>query len=384
MRFEFATATRIIFGDGVVAELPDHLEALGRRVLIVTGADPSRCEPHIEALRKRGLVVSILPIGAEPTTGMICDGVTRAREFACEVIVGIGGGSPIDAGKAIAILLANSGDPLDYLEVVGIGKSLTEPSVPYVAIPTTAGTGSEVTRNAVLTVESQRIKVSLRSALMLPRLALIDPVLSHTMPPKITASTGLDALTQVIEPFVSNANNPLVDGMCREGMFRAARSLRRAYENGEDAQARCDMSITSLLGGLALANAKLGAIHGLAGPAGGMFDVPHGILCARFLPLVMEANVKALLARAPESPILPRFDEVAKILSASPKARAEDGVSWLSELCGALTVPGLGEYGMTSGCLEILVDRAAVASSMKGNPIELTRDELLDIVYRAL
>jgi alcohol dehydrogenase class IV len=155
--------------------------------------------------------------------------VTRAREAGCDVIVAIGGGSVVDAGKAIAALIGNGGDPLDYLEVIGAGKEITKPSIPFVAVPTTAGTGSEVTRNAVLAAEGHRVKVSLRSPLMLPRVALVDPVLTHTMPPAVTASTGLDALTQVIEPFVSGKSNPLTDGICREGMGRAARSLRRAF-----------------------------------------------------------------------------------------------------------------------------------------------------------
>ena len=245
-------------------------------------------------------------------------------------------------------------------------------------------TGSEVTRNAVLAAEEHRVKVSLRSPLMLPRIALIDPVLTHTVPPAVTASTGLDALTQVIEPFVSNKSNPLTDGICREAMGRAARSLRRAYEDGDDAEARHDMALASLFGGLALANAALGAVHGFAGPAGGMFGAPHGALCARFLPFVMEGNVAALRSRDPDSAVLPRFDEVARILTGRPEASAEDGIAWVIGMCDELAVPRLSACGLSEAHFDTLTDRAAAASSMKGNPIELARDELLEIVRRAL
>jgi alcohol dehydrogenase class IV len=310
--------------------------------------------------------------------------VTRAREAGCDVIVAIGGGSVVDTGKTIAALIGNGGDPLDYLEVIGAGKEITKPSIPFVAVPTTAGTGSEVTRNAVLAAEGHRVKVSLRSPLMLPRVALVDPVLTHTMPPAVTASTGLDALTQVIEPFVSSKRNPLTDGICREGMGRAARSLRRAYQRGDDAEARRDMALASLFGGLALANAALGAVHGFAAPAGGMFSAPHGALCARLLPFVMERNVAALRARSPNSPVLPRFDEVARILTGRPDASAEDGIAWVMGICDELAVPHLSAHGLVEAHFDTLVDKAAAASSMKGNPIELTRDELLEIVQRAL
>jgi alcohol dehydrogenase class IV len=384
MQFEFATATRIVFGDGAVSKLPDLVAPLGTRCLVVTGANPVRCANAVAALRSRGIEVTTFATRGEPTVDTARAGVTRAREAGCDVIAAIGGGSVVDAGKAIAALIANGGDPLDYLEVIGAGKQITQPSIPFVAVPTTAGTGSEVTRNAVLAAEEQRVKVSLRSALMLPRVAVIDPVLTHTMPPAVTASTGLDALTQVIEPFVSSKSNPLTDGICREGMGRAARSLRRAYHRGNDAAARRDMALASVFGGLALANAALGAVHGFAGPAGGMFSAPHGALCARLLPLVMERNVAALRTRSPDSPVLPRFDEVARILTGRPDAVAEDGIAWVMEICEELAVPPLSAHGLVEADFGALVDKAAAASSMKGNPIVLTRDELLEIVQSAL
>ncbi len=384
MQFEFATATRIVFGDGVVGKLPDLVASLGIRCLVVTGANPARFTRAVAVLQSRGIEVTTFITRGEPTVDSARTGVARAREAGCDVIVAIGGGSVVDVGKAIAALVGNGGDPLDYLEVIGAGKQITQPSIPFVAVPTTAGTGSEVTRNAVLAAEGHRVKVSLRSPLMLPRVALVDPVLTHTMSPAVTASTGLDALTQVIEPFVSRKSNPLTDGICREGMARAARALRRAYRRGDDAEARRDMALASLCGGLALANAALGAVHGLAAPAGGMFSAPHGALCARLLPFVMERNVAALRARSPNSSVLPRFDEVARILTGRPDAAAEDGIAWVMGICEELAVPHLRAHGLAEAHYDTLVDKAAAASSMKGNPIELTRDELLEIVQRAL
>jgi alcohol dehydrogenase class IV len=281
-------------------------------------------------------------------------------------------------------MLTNPGELLDYLEVIGRGQTLTQPPAPCIAIPTTAGTGAEVTRNAVLGSPEHRVKVSLRSPLMLPRLALIDPELTHSMPPAVTASTGLDALTQVLEPYVSNAANPMTDAICREGLRRAARSLRQAYENGNDAAAREDMALTSLFGGLALANAKLGAVHGFAAVLGGMFHAPHGAVCAVLLPHVMTINVQALQARQPESEALRRYDEVARILTGFDEAVATDGVAWVQALGQALNVPGLGSYGLTPADFPTVIEKSAVASSMQGNPLKLATEEMAEILNRAL
>jgi alcohol dehydrogenase class IV len=280
-------------------------------------------------------------------------------------------------------MLTNTGELEDYLEVVGAGKALTQASAPHIAIPTTAGTGAEVTRNAVLGVPEHRVKVSMRSPLMLPRLAVVDPDLTHSMPPTVTASTGLDALTQLIEVYVSNKANPLTDGICREGLKRAGRSLRRAYEDGDDSAAREDMAIASFFSGLGLANAKLGAVHGFAGPLGGMFSAPHGAVCARLLPFVMEANVRALRSRKPGSAILSRYDDVAQLLTGRTTATAADGVAWVQDLSEALTVPSLTEFGLAERDFPDAVAKAQKSSSMKGNPIKLTDDELLEILKKA-
>ena len=276
MRFEFATATRIVFGAGTLPQAAAAAAEWGRRILLVAADRSERAGSFRSLLEAHSEVIVDLPVTGEPTIESVSQGVQVARQARCDVVIGIGGGSVLDSGKAIAALVTNGGEALDYLELIGRGQSLTRPAAPYIAIPTTAGTGAEVTRNAVLGSAEQRVKVSLRSPLMLPRLAVVDPELTYSLPPDITACTGLDALTQVLEPFVSHANNPLTDALCREGLLRAARALRTVCENGRDVAAREDMALVSLLGGLALANAKLGAVHGLAGPLGGMFPAPDG------------------------------------------------------------------------------------------------------------
>lgn len=384
MGFEFATATRIIFGPGTLQEVAPRAAEIGRHAFVVTGRTIDRAAPLLEQLNKKGIESVTFSVPGEPTTALAFEGVQHARQADCDSVIGIGGGSVLDTGKVIAALLTNGGDVLDYLEVIGDGQQLAEIPAPFIAIPTTAGTGSEVTRNAVLGSPDHRVKVSMRSPLMLPRLAVVDPELTHSMPPAVTASTGLDAITQLMEPYVSNKANPLTDGICREGLRRAARSIRRAYEDGSNPAAREDMSLASLFGGLALANAKLGAVHGFAGPLGGMFSAPHGDICARLLPFVMEANVQVLQARAPSSPALARYDEVAQILTGMATARATDGIAWVQDLCAALKVQPLAEFGLKEADIPTVVAKSEKASSMKGNPITLTDKELAQILRKAI
>lgn len=384
MHFEFATATRIIFGPGTVGQAGKLAAEMGSKALVACGLAGVRAGILMDSLSSAGIAAALFPIEGEPTPELVQAGTALARREGCDLVIGFGGGSALDSGKAIAALLTNSGDIFDYLEVVGRGRPLVELPVPYLAFPTTSGTGAEVTRNAVLGVTGQKVKVSLRSPLMLPRLAVVDPELTYSLPPSITASTGLDALTQLIEPFVSNQSNPLTDAFCREGMYRVARSLRCAYDHGDDPVAREDMSLASLFGGLALANARLGAVHGFAAPIGGMFPAPHGSVCARLLPFVMQTNVQALGARAHQGGQLRRYEEVAQILTGNAQANAQAGVTWVQELCNALSIPSLSAYGVSRQDFPILVVKAAQASSMAGNPIKLTEAELLGILETAL
>jgi alcohol dehydrogenase class IV len=384
MRFEFATATRVIFGPGTVAEVGPLARELGPRALVVTGSDLRRAEPLLAALREESVAADMFSITGEPTVQAVEQGVAMARRQGAGVIIGFGGGSAIDTGKAVAAMLANPGELLDYLEVIGRGKALTQPSAPFIAIPTTAGTGSEVTRNAVLASPEHRVKVSLRSALMLPRVAVVDPELMLELPPPVTASTGLDALTQLIEPYVSSRANPMTDALCVEGMRRAARSLRRACAPGRDLEARTDMALAGLFGGFALANAGLGAVHGFAGPLGGEFPAPHGAVCAALLPHVMQANLQALRQRGTAPDTLRRYDEIGRLLTGRPEASAEDGIAWVRQLVADLRIPPLSRYGVQPEHVDGLVAKAGQASSMKANAIALTPAELREILQQAL
>jgi alcohol dehydrogenase class IV len=377
MRFEFGTASRIVFGPGTVSQVAPAVQELGRRALLVTGRS-SRVEVDVVPAPLR------FPVSGEPTIDIVRSGVQSARESGCDVVIALGGGSVIDAGKAIAALLANPGDPLDYLEVIGAGKPLRSAPVPFIAVPTTAGTGSEVTRNAVLGSPGHGVKASLRSPLMLPRLAVVDPELTLDLPPPLTASTGLDALTQLIEPLVSLRANSMTDLFCLEGVRRISRSLERAYEGGRNLDARTDMAFASLLGGLALANAGLGVVHGFAAPIGGMFSAPHGAVCAALLPHGMEANIRALRARAANTLALRRYATIAEILTGRPEAAPEEGVARVHEICRKLQIPTLRQYGVAEEHVADLIGRAQRASSIKGNPLPLQPAELERILRAAI
>jgi alcohol dehydrogenase class IV len=382
VNFEFAAPPRILFGEGRVREVPALARSLGSRALVVEGQS-GRAESLARALHEAGLAPSRFQISSEPTVALIERATAFARHERCDLVISLGGGSVIDAGKAIAALLTNHEPILEYLEVVGKARPLTSRAAPFIAVPTTAGTGAEVTRNAVLMVEERKVKVSLRSPLMIPTIALIDPELTYSAPPNVTASTGLDALTQCIEPLVAPQANPLSDAVAREGVRRAARALRRVFRDGNDREARHDMAIASLCGGLALANAKLGAVHGFAAPLCGMFPIPHGVACARLLPLVVEVNVRALRARAPESAALARYEEVARVLTGQRDARAEDAVSWLNDLVAELAVPSFDAYGVRDEDIPRVCAEARRASSMQGNPIVLTDEELAETLRAA-
>lgn len=384
MNFEFATATRIVFGPGKLRELGPAARSMGRRALIVTGRNPERADRAAALLEAEGVGAVTFHGNGEPTLDEIKRGVKLATEERCDLIIGLGGGSALDAAKAIAALITNPGELLSYLEVIGSGKPLPRPAAPCITVPTTAGTGTEVTRNAVLASPEHRVKVSLRSAFMLPRLALVDPELTYDLPRSITASTGLDALTQLIEAFVCIRANPVTDGFCVEGIRRAAASLRVAYEKGSDPKARKDMSLAALLSGLALANAGLGAVHGFAAPIGGMFSAPHGAICAALLPHCMETNINALGQRSGNAETMQRFEFVGQLLTGKATAKADDGVAWLKVLCQELQIPPLRTYGIRREDFPVLIEKAAVASSMKANPVQLTAGELTAILERAL
>ena len=377
-RFEFATAGRILFGPGVLQQFqPDQF---GKRAFVIGGRNLDRLAPLTALLKKNGIAQTSFAVAGEPTVDLVRQGVEAARAGKPDFVIGFGGGSAIDAAKAIAALLTNPGDLFDYLEVIGNAKPLAAPPVPCVAIPTTAGAGAEVTRNAVLASPQHGVKVSLRHPLMLPRLAIVDPELTLDLPPHLTAATGMDALTQLIEPYVSVRATPMTDLLCIDGIARAAKSLRRAFENGKDIAARTEMSLASLYGGMTLANAGLGAVHGFAAAIGGMFQAPHGAICARLLAAVMEANINSLA----DNPKLATFRHIAQLLTGNHDATANDGVEWVRNLCQTLKIPPLGAYGIKSGDVSNVCDKAAAASSMKANPVGLPREILHEILSATL
>ena len=379
MNFEFATATQIIFGNGTISKVPHLLQGMGQNVLLVTGKNPERAKFLNENLEAEGFSVFPFRVEKEPDTGMISNGVKLARETGCEAVVGFGGGSVIDSAKAIAALVPNKGELLDYLEVIGQGKKLEEKPLPFIAIPTTAGTGAEVTKNAVIHSPKHNVKVSLRSQRMFPDVAVVDPELTLSMPPEITATTGMDALTHLLETFVSSQANPFIDMFCREGMHRISISLKKVFENGDDLKARGDMAFAAMLGGMALANVKLGAVHGFAGPMGGMFPVPHGAVCAALLPAVMEVNIRGLEEQK-QNKSLAKYDEVAQILTGNPNAKIEDGIKWAEQMVKALKILSLSDFGLSTFDFSVLVEKAKNASSMKGNPVLLNDEQLMKIL----
>mmetsp|Transcript_31051 Transcript_31051/g.41035 ORF Transcript_31051/g.41035 Transcript_31051/m.41035 type:complete len:459 (-) Transcript_31051:523-1899(-) len=392
LSFEFTSADNIIFGSGSAERIPDIASSMGcSSVLVITGqSGQTRHSDICTSLESKGLKCWNFVVSREPTISDIEEGSVLAREAGVDLVVGVGGGSVIDAGKAISALITNKEEVLHYLEVVGRGQPLTENPVPYIAVPTTAGTGSEVTKNAVIKSEEHNIKASLRSAKMLPTVAIVDPLLTVGCPPSVTAHTGLDALCQCIEPYVSGMANPFTDALAKQGMASAARSLRKAVIDGNDIRAREDMALASVLGGLALANAKLGAVHGFAGVLGGMYEkAPHGAICAALLPHAFTVNVQALTrevnsGKSEYQTYLDRHVEVAQIITGNINASAEDGARWLQEIAKDLGIPSLAEIGMTPDDYDKAVEFSAKSSSMKGNPIELSTEELLQILKAAV
>jgi alcohol dehydrogenase class IV len=375
MHFEFATANRVIFGPGVSDQLASLVSPLGRRVLWVTGREAARWDALRQGLGAAGIETVAMSVSGEPDFDVIRRGVAAARDARCDAVVSVGGGSALDAGKAMAMLLTNPGDPLDYAEVIGTGRPVLQAPAPFVAVPTTAGTGSEVTRNAVLGSPGRRVKVSLRSPLMLPRIALVDPDLIGGVPLPVAASAAMDALAQLIEPYVGTRANPLTDAVCRAGILRSARSIPNIREASTDPAVREDLALASLFSGLALAHAGLGAVHGLAAPLGGMFGAPHGAVCAALLAPVMELNIGRARS-AGRSAVVERYRDVARWLTGREQARAEEGAEWARVHARELRIPPLRAYGVKPDDFGATAERALATTSMKGNPVDLSVDDL--------
>ena len=383
VNFEFATASKIIFGNNSFEKVPDIILSSGENVFLVTGKNTQRAELLVEKIKQKNGKALIFSIESEPTTDIIEEAVIMARAEKCNVVAGLGGGSVIDSAKAIAAMAPNKGSLFDFLEIIGLGKPLVETPLPCIAIPTTAGTGAEVTKNSVIKSVKHKVKVSLRSDKMYPTVAVVDPVLTYSMPPSVTASTGMDALAHLLETFVSNQSNPFIDIICREGMRLISRSLLNAFKNGNNFNAREDMAMAGMLGGIALANVRLGAVHGLAGPMGGMYPISHGEICASLLAAVLEANISAVKQQN-QLNFLEKLVEIARIFSGNVEATAEDGIESIKKLVDELNIPRLAAFGLTSGDFPELVENAKSSSSMKGNPVVLSDDELYSILEKSL
>lgn len=382
-RFDLAVPADVRFGASRVDEVPQALADLAAaRVLVVTGRNPTRAAGIGATLAEAGITTVPFAVAAEPSVELVREAVALAVEGHCDAVLGFGGGSALDVAKATALLSGTGADPLDHLEVIGAGRPITDPGLPCVAVPTTAGTGSEVTRNAVLAGDG--VKASLRSPLMLPKVAVVDPDLLAGVPRPTMAASGMDALSQLIEPLLSARANPFTDALARDGIRRSARSLRRAYVEGmTDPGVREDLALASLFGGLCLANSGLGAVHGLAAAAGARLSAPHGAVCAAVLAATVDVNLRALRDRAPDHPALPRLTELATLLTGQPEARPEDAIAWLQELTAALSIPGLASYGLNDGVTAAVVAAAQRASSMRANPLPLSDAEVNEIVARS-
>ncbi len=384
MNFEFFGSTQIIFGCGALSQLGGVAKSCGKNAFVVTGSGSINAQHLMNLLADQGLTFTQFKVTGEPSILVAEQAASFARAANCDFVIGFGGGSVIDCAKAVSAMITNPGALLDYLEVVGQNQPLIRPGAPVIAIPTTAGTGSEVTRNSVLSVPGEKVKVSLRSVNILPRIALVDPNLTITMPPSVTASSGMDAFTQLLESYLSPRANKITDQLAIIGIEHIARSMLQAYQNGQDINAREDMSLGSLLSGMTLTNAGLGVVHGFAGPIGGLYNAPHGTICASLLPSSMKINLGALQKSDPRHPALKRFREVSMILTGNKQAKAEDGLVWITSLSKKLNIPRLSSLGINESDFPLIIEKSSRSSSMKGNPVQLSREDLYQILTEAL
>jgi alcohol dehydrogenase class IV len=388
--FECFGVGRIIFGQGGFARAGQLAASLGTKALLIYNGD-SLIDRLVEMLSKDGVTPIIRRQRGEPTVEDIDAAIVEARQAECDCAIGLGGGSAIDAAKAVAGLLSNGGACTDYMEVVGRGEKITRPAAHWMAIPTTAGTGAEATRNAVIGFPAKKFKASIRSELLLPRIALIDPALGVTVPPAVTASCGMDALCQLIESHTSTGASPITDALSLQGIGMAARCLPRVFQDGKDLEAREGMALAALLSGITLTSAGLGAVHGFAAPLGANFPVPHGTVCAALLPHVIAANVEAALRkRSGEAGArgLNRYAAVGRQLpgleSASGKMAVAGLIEFTADLLADLRIPPLKEFGLRAKDIPEMVALARKASSMRFNPVTLSDEELAGILNTAI
>jgi alcohol dehydrogenase class IV len=375
MNFGFATVSDIRFGRGTSAGAIEAAAGFSNRVLVVHGKSADRAGWLVDGLATRGLAVETVACPGEPDIVAVEDAVALARRMAPGVVIALGGGAAIDLGKAVAALCPSSHPTLAYLEGVGEGRLLDAAPLPFIAMPTTAGTGAEVTKNAVISVPDAQKKVSLRDVRMLPDIAIVDPALTDGAPASVTFGSGFDAITQVIEPFLSVKASPMTDALCRDAIPRGLAAIRR-LSDGDDPKARDDMALTSLLGGMALANAGLGAVHGLAGVIGGRTGAPHGEICAALLPHVLAYDLKAIPQNHPAKQ---RLDQVLCWIGAAFDVSPERAPIVLKEQVHGLGIRSIRGLGLKRADIMDIARSARGASSSRTNPMPLE-----DVDYEAI
>ncbi|HHU63050.1 MAG TPA: iron-containing alcohol dehydrogenase [Clostridiales bacterium] len=384
MQFQFLSAGKIVFGIDSIKEMGTLARQYGTNFLVISGSRTLRksvvLDSICEKLTENKVKYYIHEIAArEPQLEDVDTVVQLALEHQCDGIISIGGGSAIDIGKAVSGLVTNGGRIIDYLEGVGTGKTIQKDTLPFIAVPTTAGTGSEVTKNAVICSSKEGFKKSIRSEKLIPDVALIDPRLSVSLPPKQTAYSGLDALTQLIEGYVTKKANPITDALAVYGLKKASRSLERAYKDGEDIKAREDMALASLMSGLVLANAGLGAVHGIAASLGANCGIGHGLACAVLLPSVIEYNSKKL----PD-----KYAHIGCLIAGAYTMKEQQAVqyllNWLNDLYITLNIPRrLSDLGVTKEKIEVIA-QGSKGSSMSGNPVDMTEEDVKAILNELL
>ncbi len=376
--FQFMTSSRIIFGEGALQSSLSIINQFGYSVLLVTGQDRQRAEPVIHYLHNQNMRYQHVAIRGEPNITMVEETAIMGRRFKPDMVVAIGGGSVLDMGKALAAIIPNQGDVYDYVEVVGRNVPLKTKPIPMIAIPTTASTGAEVTKNAVLKSGQDKVKVSLRSPDMLPDVAIVDPVLTYGTDVYTSGRGAMDAFTHLMEAYVCGEPNPLTDMVCEEGLRRLSYSIIPGCKQ-DNPKSRADLSFAAMLGGMAITNAKLGAAHGLASALGGKISAPHSVITARLAPHVMMENIKAA-KRAGRSDVLNRYRTMAQLLTGRNDASIEDSIQWVNMILERLSLPHLSDFGVCGTSFEQVAADAMKSVAIKGNPIPLTEDRLIYIL----
>lgn len=391
--FSIARLPRIEFGAGFISKLPDLIAQYGNRALLVTGQRSFVNSPHwptlLAALKKAGISWEHAGIEDEPSPQLVDETVRQLRGAGIQIVAGIGGGSVLDAAKAIAGLLPSGDSVMDFLEGVGLEKPYHGPATPFIAVPTTAGTGSEATKNAVLSSRGpQGFKKSFRHDLLVPEYALLDPDLLATCPKPQIAANAMDALTQLLESYVSPKANPFTDALAESGLKAVRDGLFAWYEGGDQAAAgRLSMAYAALLSGVCLAQAGLGSVHGLASPLGAFFPIPHGVVCGTLVGAATRVNLAALAEREPGHPSWRKYARAGDLLHGRHFPTSEEShaalLALLDEWTERLALPRLGAYGIQESDFAHVVAHSR-GGSMKTNPLVLSDLEITEILRQRL